>query len=214
MKGILFKPDLITAIIEGRKTITRRIIRDNHIVKMQLNQINENSELAKDKIVVVINSEIAPYKIGEIIYVKESWQHTDIINLNRNDDNSGYIFKNSENGRLYELNYENWYWKSPLFMPAEAARLFLQIESVRVERLQDISEEDAKSEGVKATTWEGVSENTRSYRNGFFSKWVEINGSESLNKNPWVWVYTFKVIASPNNKGNIILKLDSIGGSN
>lgn len=75
-------------------------------------------------------------------------------------------------------------WKPSIFMPRAAARIFLEVINVRVERLQSISDADAKAEGFDSV-------------DSFFALWQKINGTESLAVNPWVWVYEFKVIPKP-----------------
>lgn len=82
-------------------------------------------------------------------------------------------------------------WKPSIFMPRGASRITLEIEEIRIERLYDISEEDAKAEGVEPLPF-----NTKmhSYRKGFMNKWVEIYGQDSANSNPWVWAISFKRI--------------------
>jgi hypothetical protein len=98
-------------------------------------------------------------------------------------------------------------WKPSIHMPKAAARIFLRITDIRVERLQDISEEDAIAEGI------GNAENGRmGYKDyldsdsatfhakqSFESLWQSINGAESWDENPWVWVITFESIEKPEN---------------
>jgi hypothetical protein len=101
------------------------------------------------------------------------------------------------------------YWKPSIHMPKEAARMFLKILNVRVERLQDISNEDCISEGIEI---EGTEEEFIFYknyqyadekhqvpRNSFISLWEKINGAGSWNKNPFVWVYEYEIIKKPEN---------------
>ena len=86
-------------------------------------------------------------------------------------------------------------WKPSIFMPRSASRITLEIKGIRVERLQDISEEDAKAEGV-ATAIAGVSPSglTRTYRTGFVGGWNHINAKRGFgwDVNPWVWVIEFQ----------------------
>ncbi len=101
-------------------------------------------------------------------------------------------------------------WKPSIFMPKEAARLFISIDEVRAERLQDISERDAKAERAKplqkinslsglASLDAGIEEHER-YKAGFRILWDSINGKPKNNKpdvswraNPWVFAYTFSI---------------------
>jgi len=120
-----------------------------------------------------------------------------------------FVYKYQENkperlqtGKSYKMG---WYMRNSLFMPKSAARLWFEITNVRVERLQDISHDDAKLEGVKhvidkITGYCGYDYITGGYNlltspyNGFRSLWKKINGEESWNANPWVWVIEFKRI--------------------
>ena len=79
-------------------------------------------------------------------------------------------------------------------MPKAASRIKLEITDIEVERLHDITESDAKSEGAQFQKWEGMTETTQSYLNGFTSVWLHINGDDSWNSNPWIWKISFKRI--------------------
>ena len=76
-------------------------------------------------------------------------------------------------------------WKSPLFMPRWASRIDLEIMEIRVERLQDISQADACSEGTPSI--KGCSE-----QEAYAALWAKTNGPESWDANPWVWIVEFK----------------------
>lgn len=78
-------------------------------------------------------------------------------------------------------------WKSPLFMPRSASRILLEIKDIRVERLNGISEEDARAEGIY---WP----DPISRKDNFIQLWESIKGPGSWNKNPWVWVIEFEKI--------------------
>lgn len=98
-------------------------------------------------------------------------------------------------------------WKPSLFMPKEACRIWLEVTNVRLERLQDISEEDAIAEGVISEKIDAIHKWKDYSRQGylpiakfsFFSLWEKINGKESVSENPWVWVYEFKKVEMPIN---------------
>ncbi|GAA4328419.1 hypothetical protein [Flaviaesturariibacter amylovorans] len=99
---------------------------------------------------------------------------------------------------------EGWYKRNSLFMPKEAARIWLEVTDVRVERLQDISEADAEAEGIElvehncfrnynaADPYQYLEDPTGSFR----SLWQSINGPESWDANPWVWRISFKVLST------------------
>jgi hypothetical protein len=95
-------------------------------------------------------------------------------------------------------------WQPSIFMPRVAARLFPEVKSVRIERLQDITEEDAKAEGAEKWGWfrpHGASDEDcitygkglwPCYKNGFAHIWEKINSENyPWNSNPWVWVIEF-----------------------
>lgn len=85
-------------------------------------------------------------------------------------------------------------WTPSIFMPRKLSRIDLEIEAIRVERLQDISEEDAKAEGVEMP--DGIEEppDFWSYKQEYEYLWEDINGKGSWAANPWVWVIEFKVL--------------------
>tara|TARA_R110002020_G_scaffold380251_4_gene591485 strand:- start:544 stop:1317 length:774 start_codon:yes stop_codon:yes gene_type:complete len=89
-------------------------------------------------------------------------------------------------------------WNPSIFMPKWATRLFLEVTKVRVERLQDISGSDALLEGIILET--GLTNLPAKVSNAklkFQNLWSDINGIDSWNANPWVWVYDFKKIDKP-----------------
>lgn len=98
-------------------------------------------------------------------------------------------------------------WKPSIHMPRVASRLLLEITAVRVERLQDISEADAKAEGIESRDGEGFYWRDYELKNGWHANhpvmsyetlWRSINGPDSWDANPWVWVVEFKVIEPTN----------------
>ncbi|MDY6867005.1 MAG: hypothetical protein SVT56_03750 [Chloroflexota bacterium] len=105
-------------------------------------------------------------------------------------------------------------WRPSIFMPRAASRILLEVTDVRVERLQEISQNDARNEGVNVWWWKAadgfaeigpfdyefnskhVPENKRDYKKGFIDLWNSINAKRgySWDENPWVWVVKFKVL--------------------
>lgn len=143
---------------------------------------------------------------GDRLWVRETWN---------NEAEYYFIYKaDAENGRMYlgtddegpqYANIDDFKWKPSIFMPREACRIFLEVVDVRVERLQEISEEDAIAEGINEDDFEA---NANSYnyvgsratdhippaKFTYKQLWESINGKGSWQKNPWVWVVTFKRI--------------------
>lgn len=193
-RPILFSTPMVEAILDGRKTQTRRIFKVNKTpITHQQETVFWDVEMGE----AVYNSMggqswwNCPYgNIGDILWVRETWQETTW--LHPSNEEYGYIYKASENGREWAANDESWTWKPSLFMPKSACRLFLEITDIRIERLQEISANDIKSEGVSYTIdyypnlldlWENL--------------WIKINGQKSWDENPFVWVVNFKVVDCP-----------------
>lgn len=187
-KPILFSTEMVRAILAGRKTQTRRIVKPLKgklkISAGHIEVINNMIEMMPDKtpstpIIFLQNQAIKlPYgKIGDKLCVRETWA----LPQNKEGDDIGYQYKAD-----YTDGSELWKWHPSIHMPKEACRLFLKIKSIRVEKLKDISEADAFDEGVYAAPGWGLSQAR------FKDLWEKINGRGSWKKNPWVWVIEFK----------------------
>lgn len=212
---IPFSTPMVQAILENRKTMTRRTAG--------LDKMNErpekwiyNKELKPafsfNKIESgIIESAKPRYNVGDKLWVRETF-------FEARKCRQAPLFQ-FEPDFLYKADKafigENK-WKPSLFMPKEAARLWLEVTNVRCERLQDITEADAIAEGIEFDT------TFRLYKcpvcssgahkggdllcsDGFFitaklafqSLWHSINGVDSWDANPWVFVYEFKRIEKP-----------------
>lgn len=122
MKPILFNTEMVRAILAGRKTATRRVIKpqpDEHLT---------TGESALELLAVVCG----PYHPGDILYVRETWAKV---------GDKAYGYKADD---IWSVPR----WRPSIHMPREAARIFLRVTDVRVERLQDITDEQALAEGV------------------------------------------------------------------
>lgn len=174
MKGILFKPDLFSATIQGSKTQTRRLIKYTDIIEYPA----MSTQMFFNKNGIPIS---ARYKPGEIVYLKEPFALP--------KDLTRPIYKYNT------ISSWNGKYKNKLFMPASAARYFILITNVQAQKLQNITEEEAIKEGVnKGPLIPFGSIGNTTYRDEFFIKWLEINGGKSLELNPYVWVYTYRLI--------------------
>lgn len=175
-RPILFSTPMVQAILAGRKTMTRRVVKIKEL--QQSMQIGSISPLDKSFLVKSGNTnwEVrCPYgEIGDVLWVRETFCF----------DGENYIFK--PNGKPYR-------WKPSIFMPKDAARIWLRITNVRVERLQDISRGDSMSEGCP---FPNIAKETNPSA-WFAGLWQSINGEDSWNDNPWVWVIEFERIEKP-----------------
>jgi hypothetical protein len=193
---------MVNAILEGRKTMTRRTMKDN----VQWWKMNNIQQLLK----------LAPYQAGDILWVRETWKPKVFAGnkLNGFDYKADHVAWLEKNGQKFTKNSgceTGEKWKPSIFMPRKAARIFLEVTNVRVERLQDISESDAIAEGVELVAeneiFGGEKYTGEWYKNygkegytflrpidSFRTLWESINGEGSWNSNPFVFVYEFKSV--------------------
>jgi hypothetical protein len=183
---ILFSTAMISALLDGRKTQTRRIFKDHPRLRSDLSKVDLKAWMGNHPEYIL---SFCPYgKPGDVLWVRESFSFY---------EPDGYGF----NYKADFTDAHTFKWKPSIHMPKDAARIWLQVEEVRVERLQDISEIDAFAEGVEKVNrmWryylgDGnglVSFPSDSYR----SLWEKLNGEDSWQLNPWVWVVEFKILS-------------------
>ncbi len=206
IKPILFATPMVQAILEGRKTQTRRVIKLPVIEKEIYAGGAYIEDRKKDRTAVGSEDLPSKYKKGDILWVRETSAIT--TNVNHRDDpewpNRPYQTTECEDGivlsaRIYRadgpwdgFDTEKSSWKPSIFMSKQACRIFLEVTNVKVERLQDISNKDIRKEGAADF---GCTTHILNWR----SLWEEINGRESWEANPWVWVYEFKRVEQPQN---------------
>lgn len=214
MNGICFIEPLFNKVVTGEKTQTRRIINHfgnkEHYGKLLCHwglsrppYLAETGDWRWELQTAVDDSHSfiikSNYNVGETVYLKEPYSY-----LSLNNQEPVLIYKYGEDySDIEEVSPIKW--KNKLFMPASAARYFIEITAVRAERLQDISEEDCLKEGIEAFTkdeklfkygldgWEW-SEMSRTAIEAYASLIDKINGKGTWERNPCVWVYDFKLI--------------------
>ena len=158
MKPILFNTAMVRAILDGRKTVTRRV------VKARNTEILDKSKWAKGpywfdviktkngRKVATADMILPPYKTGDILYVRETWCDPSEMGyhsiLYKADFPIHYDADETECGEPIDLLAEDYTWKPSIHMPKDYARIFLRVTRVSVERLRDISKEDAIKEGI------------------------------------------------------------------
>lgn len=191
---ILFSGEMVQAILDGRKTQTRRVINPQALLdnKTRVNACYE-----------------CPYGApGDLLWVREMWRAVELDNGNdgilyRADNH----FKSIENSQAaadlwcdaYADRKHGNKWRPSIFMPRWASRIALAVTDVQVERLQEISEEDAIAEGLQKEVISVGYQNdsvTLRARPKFVYLWDKINSDRgySFESNPWVWVISFKVV--------------------
>lgn len=183
-RGMIFNDEMVRAILGGNKTQTRRIVEEKFYGRAVAAEL-----LAKH----------CPYgQPGDRIWVRETYRvhgkATDVATL---------VYRASvrnswtEQTHLVPVDVCNKpvseKWTPSIHMPRWASRILLEITDVRVERLHDMSEADAKAEGATPATYK-ITPPEAVYRVGFGDIWRSIYGQDNWLSNPWVWVIEFKRI--------------------
>jgi hypothetical protein len=176
IKPILFNTEMVRAILDGRKTCTRRLVKPQPDEKhtFPLGFVTDSTEKKEvgcfgfgiDEYGGSIQYAKPPYQPGDILYVRETWQcwrahryeATADIRFRAGGDDVRLQFANGNTDSINRLDYDTfvhkWFshngeWKPSLFMPKKAARIWLKVTDVRVERLQEIDEDGVWDEGFR-----------------------------------------------------------------
>jgi len=198
MKPIIFSTPMVQAILAGRKTQTRRVLKPQPVIDAHGMWLWKDCQWMDDGLGFPASGieDYAPYKPGDILWVRETWQHV-MDDFDKCIEGTGeyYYAADGEPGFTYWVDphtgehKERMPWRPSIHMPREAARLFLRVTDVRAERVQDISEEDAKAEGVTA-----INNSQCGYRGAFRELWNTLNAKRGFDwyTNSWVWVIRFE----------------------
>lgn len=195
IKPILFNTEMVRAILDGRKSCTRRLVKPQPDEKhtYPLGFATDSTEkrdvgyfgFGIDEYGGSIQYVKPPYGYapGDILYVRETW--CDDRQFTHDSTPGRYFYKASES--------ENFKWKPSIHMPKEAARILLKVTDVRVERLQDMTDDDAEAEGCFDYTSTAL---------GFFYVWDSTIKKSDIdrygwNANPWVWAIEFERCEKP-----------------
>lgn len=209
-RPILFSTPMVQALLEGRKTQTRRVVKypaEEYLLAGLLTDYSVRfiPEPAFNHLPYKYVK--CPYgKPGDLLWVRESFcfNRFDWKDLLARGSKAGISFKADQLSKNKLLK-----WKPSIHMPKAAARIWLRVTEVRVERLQEITEADAKAEGVEnimgthySPAYANYSETANDCpyfinpRHSFNSLWQSIHGPESWQANPWVWVVSFEVVST------------------
>lgn len=220
MKGIDFTPDMHRAIREGRKCMTRRVVKcpKGHPYPSEWQLHGKPVECAKgwvwnygwDGNDNPIDYPLTQkYKVGDRVFVRETWSKvpTTAYRHSREEDGSGVPHQVSPCGYYWAVYKDGWdrsapTWKSGRFMPEWASRTILEVTGVRVERVQEISADDARAEGITdggclncgCPEPCGCKSPDPCAIESFGLLWESIRGPGAWLRNDWVWVYEFKVV--------------------
>lgn len=211
IKPILFNTEMVRAIMDGRKSCTRRIVKPqpNEKHTYPLGFVTDSTEkkdvgcfgFGINEYSGSIQYTKPQYQPGDILYVRETWGHP--ISLNSDKQ---YVFRAD---KIAESGFKNdsHIWHPSIHMPKEAARIWLKVTNVRVERLQDITEDGAEAEGAidnRGFIHSPENEYDRIYtaREYFIKIWDRTIKKSDLDiygwdVNPWLWVIEFERCEKP-----------------
>ncbi|OFX52421.1 MAG: hypothetical protein A2066_21745 [Bacteroidetes bacterium GWB2_41_8] len=217
---ILFSTEMVQANLDGRKTMTRRL--------NGLDEINENPEIYlykgvhpenplihifariwKGHHVESIHIKSSYGQPCDLLWVREKWRFEEAYSYDGDDYPAAYWYYASTPQKVdcieEIIDKADWKWKPSIHMPKAVSRIWLQVEEIRVERLESISSDDAKAEGIKFSMspigFCGWDYQTGGYNvmttpvTSFMSLWRSVHGIDRYAKtgNPWVWVVKYKV---------------------
>ena len=200
VKPILFNTDMVRAILDGRKTVTRQAVKPQ---PQGYFEVNDNPLYIYD--MSFGNGRIyPPYQQDDIMYVKETWhKYKKRIGKGKSCYMAEFYGYKASIANSEDSDEK---WRPSIHMPKEAVRIWLKVIGVRVERLQDITEKQAKAEGFEPvmstkyssfyTPWQGPPvENFKYFWNYTIKKKdLPLYG---WNANPWVWVTEFERCEKP-----------------
>ena len=203
---ILFNDEMVQALLTGRKTCTRRAIKLPD--KMTGRPIGKSGD-SSNPLGFFYPGGIKrpPYQPGDILYVRETWSEI----KNADGSHKKYVYKASDQYPFGESRYIiKFNWKPSIHLPKKAARIWLKVTDVRVERLQDITEDGAKEEGANFKNGKNVGLEEKMRRTAierFAEIWNSTIKKTDIDRygwdaNPWVWVIEFERCKSRERSSN------------
>jgi hypothetical protein len=190
-RPVLFNGEMVRAILDGRKTQTRRLVK--HPAEDGKHGWHPSGTGMEFRLGGSAKP-VCPFgKIGDRLWVRESWSGEYWLSEVKPSERFGLTRQDCLTPFPPLTHYwadgdpEHGDWEKPrpsIHMPRWASRITLEITGVRVERLNDIGQFDAMAEGAEPEGEDFVA--------GFMNLWKRINGSESWDQNPWVWVVNFR----------------------
>lgn len=191
MKPILFNTEMVRAILDGQKTVTRRAINDKGFT----NRLDIETD---GSVICYIDQEsgesydpvrFCKYQKGDILYVRETWGYDKNNWLYKADYTEEYA---AEPGNLFR-------WHPSIHMPKKAARIFLRVINVSIERMMDAFDEEKYPHGPENTIYrEGFRYGAdylafwENYRKKLYGKQTDEEKKQFQSYNPWVWVVEFE----------------------
>lgn len=206
IRPILFNTEMVQAILAGRKTVTRRVVRPKYKEDEGGFEVLTNMKTGERWLEKVDWEELSfdtpryinpPYCLNDILYVRETWQHLYELDGNKEiiKGTGKYYYAATDSLPSVEYvdsrgsTYETVPWKPSIHMPKAAARIWLKVTEVRVKRLQDIDDDEVVAEGLQIG-------------DPFDELWNSTIKKKDLSlygwdANPWVWVIKFERCEKP-----------------
>lgn len=199
IKPILFNTEMVRAILDGRKTCTRRICKDANeytVPDMEFYNADKRTYAVhnfadKEQMEQLSTAErTCPICPGDLLYVRETWCKGYLMNAKER-----YYYKADDNDFLCT-------WHPSTNMPKQAARIWLRVMDVRVERLQEITAESALTEGADKYIHANGTLNEDQTITSFIGIWNSTIKKSDIDRfgwdaNPWVWVIEFERCEKP-----------------
>jgi hypothetical protein len=198
-RPILFQGAMVRALLAGTKTQTRRVVKWRGL-EPGLNLQFSGLSVERSGSNFVLSSptrtshayrsvpQPCPYgQPGDRLWVRETWAYHVHAQAAMRDEDGPWVYAADGAPALQMRLCDRW--RPSIHMPRWACRLVLEVTSVRVERLQDISEADAQAEGCDLPARD---QSWNQCRRWYRDLWEQINGTGSWDANPWVWVVEFK----------------------
>lgn len=195
IKPILFNTEMIRAILDGRKSCTRRILK--HDVETILNSPyhKEHPEVEDEQIISKLC--MPPYQPGDILYVRETWCALPVNEAGHMRGHSTYYYR--ADGDLRPSGWRGK-WNPSIHMPKEAARIWLKVTDVRVERLQEITADGIRNEGLSSAAVHcGDMEIALKEWENLWNSTIKKSDLDRYgwDASPWVWVIEFERCEKP-----------------
>lgn len=215
-RGILFSAPMVKALLAGTKGQTRRLVKPQPMTSaagVYADRYNRSEQWAfwlPDNRMTEPRTWACPYGVvGDRLWVREAWcsgdrwtgeEHDPPQTIRYRADNGARTFRSDRSGDWFTPDMYAWSapkkWKPGIHMFRWMSRITLEVTGVRVERLQDISEEDARAEGVEPDADCMTNRCRRPYFDRYMDLWDEINGTGSWKTNPFVWCVAFRMVDS------------------
>lgn len=217
IKPILFNTEMVRVILDGHKTCTRQVVKKvpegTYQIDAEVNGDSLRFFATYGKLIEGGTADLyaelkPPYQVGSALYVRETWQHLCELDGNEIPIEGTERYYYAATDTLPEAVYidqqgrthDRILWKPSIHMPKEAARIWLKVTDVRVERLQEITSEHICKEGVEIEYPYVLNEREKRY--AFSVMWNSTIKKTDLDRhgweaNPWVWVIEFERCENP-----------------